>query len=106
MAKGPQLVSHSASTLSEFMSHIEALLKEAGAILWFRGVGKGATHHLTPSMYRHPSLTLDEEFMTLEKRLLQAFFDRGYPFAPDVPRDPMERLFVMQHHRTPTRLLD
>src|SRR5690349_17992216 len=68
---------------------------------WFRGHA-GADWSLTPSIYRPAHAGADEVEMhaEFERRGRQLFSETH------LPRDHKEWYFLMQHYRTPTRLLD
>lgn len=71
---------------------------------WFRGHGR-SSFALLPSLYR----SIDDvgDALAMEGRLLREFDNRSrtVPGAGGT-RDAWETLFLMQHHRVPTRLLD
>ena len=71
---------------------------------WFRGHGR-SSFDLLPSLYRKiPDVTAALE---MEGRLLREFDNRSRTNREAAgARDPWEILFLMQHHRVPTRLLD
>ena len=72
---------------------------------WFRGQSDSA-YTLTPSLYRPPFLRPDpEERWQLEQDLYWDFSSRARELHTR-PYDSWDTLFAMQHHRTPTRLLD
>ncbi len=70
--------------------------------LWYRG-SAAYPHPLRPSLHRHP---VKQDFVLLEKQITQWFIQRGIPFHTQVIDGYWERLFFMQHHGFPTRLLD
>ena len=67
---------------------------------WFRGVTDAACHKLVPSILRGNN-KLKEFPLTKKFRLMAP----GYGATPDTDRLD-QWLFLMQHHRVPTRLLD
>ncbi len=71
---------------------------------WFRGHGR-ASFQLLPSLYRRiPDVAAALE---MEGKLLREFDNRSRTISEAAgARDPWEILFLMQHHRVPTRLLD
>lgn len=77
---------------------------------WFRGHSR-VIGELTPRIYRSPyGHDIVRHFRpALELQLIEAF-KREVPTLPDVPipseTDRLGWLYVMQHYRTPTRLLD
>jgi hypothetical protein len=71
---------------------------------WFRGHGK-SSYALTPSLYRR--LGAVGEALETESRVLREFDNRSRMAIERAgARDPWELLFLMQHHRVPTRPLD
>jgi len=74
--------------------------------LWFRGVRDAEMHKLTPSLFRHPTITTADGLRDLEGQLMTTFQHRAPPFVGHLPTDAMDLLFLMQHHGVPTRLLD
>lgn len=71
----------------------------------YRGVGS-EHHYLIPSVGRIRSvnnkvLTVDEE-----KKILESFRKRAFPFLKDMVHDLLTLLTIGQHHGLPTRLLD
>lgn len=74
--------------------------------LWFRGIRDADKHKLTPSLFRHPTITTPDGLRDLEGQLMTTFQHRAPPFVGQLPSDQMELLFLMQHHGVPTRLLD
>lgn len=86
---------------ADAVSHIAA----EGATIWFRGA-RSAEYDLKPGLFRHPDKTTSEELLELEWQLLTDYRHQAPPFAPNMPTADLELLFVMQHFRVPTRLLD
>lgn len=71
-----------------------------GEITWFRGQGK-AGWPLVPSLARAP------EQLKAETALIKRFIQNAVPHLGDnPPKTDWEWIFLMQHHRVPTRLLD
>jgi hypothetical protein len=71
---------------------------------WFRGHGR-SSFTLLPSLYRTISDVGDA--LAMEGRLLREFDNRSRTLpGGGNTRDSWETLFLMQHHRVPTRLLD
>lgn len=71
---------------------------------WFRGHGR-SSFTLLPSLYR----AIDDvgDALAMEGRLLREFDNRSRTVqGVGRTRDSWETLFLMQHHRVPTRLLD
>ena len=69
-------------------------------VLWFRGHSK-KDWKLTPSLARRV------ENLPRETELIKRFIQLAVPhLTEDVPKDDWEWIFLMQHHRVPTRLLD
>jgi hypothetical protein len=96
-------------SLSDFTQKIEGLLGAAGpGGNWYRGIGRGNTYKLEPSLYRHASRKI-EELLRIESRMLQDFtgsimINQGA--SDDNDKSTLKTLFYMQHYGVPTRLLD
>jgi hypothetical protein len=94
-------------TLTEFTALIERLLGSAKGPLWHRGCADFDNHHLSPGLYRHPTIKDADRLLALEERMLTHFRQRSDPFISRPLKDnDWERLFFMQHFEIPTRLLD
>ena len=89
---------YEAKSISEYLEIISSL-KGDHEKLWFRG---HASHEyrLMPTVYRDP-YTWESEVA-----LLHQFKARAARFLDHIPSHEAEWLFIMQHHATPTRLLD
>lgn len=71
---------------------------------WFRGHGR-SSFKLLPSLYR--AIEDVGDALAMEGRLLREFDNRSRTVhGAGTTRDSWETLFLMQHHRVPTRLLD
>jgi hypothetical protein len=69
-------------------------------LLWFRGHAQ-ANWPLIPFLARNP------DHLGQETEIIKRFIQLAVPhLAKDTPRDDWEWIFLMQHHRVPTRLLD
>jgi hypothetical protein len=101
----PKLTTKTVQTLEAYISVVEELRLNRKGPLWYRGCGKLA-HKLKPSLYRHSGSKAIEDFIRLEKLLLEKFKQRSVPFHSRSLADPWEWLFLMQHFGVPTRLLD
>ena len=86
------------SSVSEYISAITSLRSDH-AKLWFRGHAD-IDYVLQPTIYRTPYTWESEQ------PLLHQFKARAARFIVNPPDSDMEWLFIMQHHATPTRLLD
>jgi len=85
-------------SISEYLEKITSL-KEDHEKLWFRGHASNE-YKLMPTIYRNPYNWENEA------ALLHQFKARAVRFLGHIPSDSAEWLFIMQHHATPTRLLD
>lgn len=98
------LSTETVNSLQEFVRLIEILVADPKDPYWFRGVGE-EPHHLLPSLYRHPDITVAEDLLKLEQQLINRFCERSVPYQA-THSSPWESLFLMQHYGIPTRLLD
>ncbi|MBX2821635.1 MAG: FRG domain-containing protein [Rhodothermaceae bacterium] len=90
--------------LKDFVENIEELMDMWGkntstTYPWFRGQAD-ESWKLLPRLYR------EGEVADREREMVRDFALRANAFLPTEPQSYMERLFVMQHHGMPTRLLD
>lgn len=92
------IIEHEIKSISEYLAVITSL-KNKHERLWFRGHGC-CEYRLMPTIYREPYSWKDET------TLLHQFKARASRFLSQSPIDDIEWLFIMQHHATPTRLLD
>jgi hypothetical protein len=92
-----------AETLTQFSTCVSDLAA-GGVKFWFRGAK--AHHDLSPGLYRHPTISDSAGLLSLEWQLLSDYRHQAPPFAPSLPKEDLEVLFMMQHYRVPTRLLD
>ena len=67
--------------------------------VWFRGQDR-VDWSLIPGVVR-PGGNLDAELTTIKR-----FKQSAAPYLSQRPADDWEWIFLMQHHRAPTRLLD
>jgi hypothetical protein len=67
--------------------------------IWFRGHGK-ASYQLIPSLARSP------ESIKAELALFKRFRQNASPYLQAEPKSDWDWMFIMQHYRVPTRLLD
>lgn len=93
------------TSLSDFTVQIEAALARTGGLVWYRGSGR-TSYLLLPGLYRHPTISTAEELLQLEIKILNRFKQRSVPHIGYSTRTNWEYLFLMQHSRVPTRLLD
>ncbi|WP_161792422.1 FRG domain-containing protein [Croceibacterium mercuriale] len=97
-------VHRTVTSLREFADEVSILAAE-GRTIWFRGA-RDVRHDLRPGLFRHPTLTQATDLIDLEWQLLNDYRHQAPPFKPSIPASDLELLFVMQHYRVPTRLLD
>jgi len=84
-------------TIGEF---VVALRDTAGdGLVWYRGQER-ADWRLVPSLAREAE-GLGAELLTIKR-----FKQNAAPYLPARPASEWEWVFLMQHHRAPTRLLD
>ena len=87
-------------TLIEFIEQIKEFKKRKKKV-WYRGHSDNS-YKLEPSIYREPYSPESET------ELLNQFKSRALPHLKNIPdkNDYWEWLFLMQHYKLPTRLLD
>ena len=69
-------------------------------LLWFRG-------HARENWSLVPSLARNANHLRQETEVIKRFIQLAVPhLTGDVPKNDWEWIFLMQHHRIPTRLLD
>lgn len=80
---------------------LKTLKKQSAAngIIWFRGQSE-STWSLVPSLARKPAN------LNAENALRKRFMQNAVPHLDSQPTTEWEWMFMMQHHRAPTRLLD
>lgn len=96
------LTVHQIKSLKEYTEFIEQLTD----IRWYRGCC--ASNDLKPSLYRHPIKKDSESLLKQEIDILKRFKQRSTPYITMNMRigKDIDELFIMQHFRVPTRLLD
>jgi FRG domain len=77
-----------------------------GSAIWHRGCADFKNDTQTPGLYRHPTVKEIKKLLELEVQMLSRFRQRSMPFLDRPIEDDWERMFLMQHFRVPTRLLD
>lgn len=92
------IVEKEIKSISEYLDIIISLKSEHDK-LWFRGHAS-SKYSLMPTIYREPYSWKNEQ------PLLNQFKARATRFINHRPNNNAEWLFIMQHHATPTRLLD
>jgi len=94
-----------ANSLSEFIAHIEIIRDRHKVDLWFRGQSQ-KSFKLVPTLFRHPTKKSIADTLKLEQDLIAEFQFRSPSFTHMRALDDWDLLFLMQHYRVPTRLLD
>jgi hypothetical protein len=96
----------SVTSIEQYSGAIEAVAANS-AQSWYRGIGS-VDFNLAPGLYRPRSPgdipDLDDS-LRREAELFKQFKVRSLPFIGESLK-PWELMFLMQHHRVPTRLLD
>lgn len=89
------------TTVNSIGDMLTALNAQAGSkqLRWFRG-------HARFEWSLVPSLARKEKYLKAESALIKRFIQNGTPFITTHPREEYEWMFLMQHHRALTRLLD
>lgn len=90
---------------SEYIQAIEKFRKKAtGEELWYRG-HSAATYKLEPGIHRKRKAGDKAAIEKMERAVFEEFSRRS-PLYDGHRRDDWDLLFLMQHYRAPTRLLD
>lgn len=93
------------TNFSQYIKAIESFKKRAlHKELWFRG-HSSVSHKLEPFTHRSPTAG-DKSAILLQERAAYSEFSRRYSLYDFHKRDEWDLLFLMQHYRAPTRLLD
>lgn len=93
------------SKFSDFVREIENARKSLDTDdLWYRGISR-TSHKLVPGLFRHADIKNIDDAILIEKKLYDEFSFRS-PSYDGHNRDQWDMLFLMQHYRAPTRLLD
>ena len=86
-------------SISDLLAALEKVSKPR-EMLWFRG-------HPIKDWKLVPSLARNVNNLRKETELIKRFIQLAVPhLTEDAPKDEWEWIFLMQHHRVPTRLLD
>lgn len=105
-------------SIAEFAKQVQRLLdntrlRVAGvpsAMNWYRGHSSSIKYRLSPSLYRHKTITDPAGLLKLEESMMWDFKRQAmlhsYRGPIDDPLGRIELLFYMQHSGVPTRLLD
>ena len=93
---------HHVSTVGEFVTALRETAQDG--LVWFRGQ-KRADWPLLPNIAR-PTPARPDGSMDLEIPALKRFKQNAGAFLQRLPQDEWEWIFLMQHHRGLTRLLD
>ena len=88
----------SVSTVGQLVKALESQT-DAATPIWFRGQAK-ASWTLLPSLARSPKTA------KAESALIKRFKQNAMPHLSGRPASEWEWMFLMQHYRLPTRLLD
>src|ERR1700730_18526843 len=88
-------------TIRSVAEMLRALKEQAKPkeLIWFRGQSR-KTWTLVPGLARKP------QHLKAENALIKRFMQNAMPLIPSPPREEWEWMFLMQHHRAATRLID
>ncbi|KXG85788.1 FRG domain-containing protein [Agrobacterium bohemicum] len=94
------------SRFNEYIQYIESFRSKAppGVELWYRG-HSSTSYKLEPYIHRNRVAEHRTEIEGMEKSVYDEFLRRS-PLFDTYKRDQWDLLFLMQHYRAPTRLLD
>jgi hypothetical protein len=94
------------TSVEEYLEEIKTFKNTTRRVVWYRGHSEN-NYELKPSLYRHPFSPDNEKF------LMDRFKARAIPYLNKLPQsksatenDYWEWMFLMQHYKVPTRLLD
>jgi hypothetical protein len=92
---------YSDRTITSIAGMINALRSQAGRskVIWFRGHGRKIWKLI-------PQLARTRKNLSAENAIVKRFMQNATPHIPIPPREEWEWMFLMQHHRAYTRLLD
>jgi hypothetical protein len=90
---------HAIRSIDDLIKKLDPLF-ETNKRLWFRGHPENINYKLEPSVYR------GRWSPEKENDLMNMFKSRAVPYLINLPRTDWEWLFIMQHYKVPTRLLD
>ena len=93
----------SVSRISEYVQFVEDM--GLAHCAWYRGVGS-PSYRLVPSLYRHKDSGDVDKLHLLELEVYEWFIQRGRIFVDRNILEGSDAIFLMQHYRIPTRLLD
>jgi hypothetical protein len=88
----------SITSISEMLNALKAQ-SGPSKVIWFRGHGRKAWKLI-------PQLARTEKNLSAENAIVKRFMQNATPHIATLPREEWEWMFLMQHHRAFTRLLD
>jgi FRG domain len=88
-------------TIRSISELLGALKAQAGPakVIWFRGHGRKPWRLI-------PQLARTKRNLAAENAIVKRFMQNATPHIPTPPKEEWEWMFLMQHHRAYTRLLD
>jgi hypothetical protein len=87
------------TSISDMIKFLKSDTQE-DQIIWFRG-------QADKSWLLRPSLARQDQALVKEKMLVKKFIQTASPYVIDnIPKTTWDWIFLMQHYRVPTRLLD
>ena len=96
----PELLRFVEEDLDEILESVSVDSRERFPGIWYRGLGDIINHKLLPTLHRNQTPVSDEI------QLMNRFKQNAHEFLDYRPQGEWEWMFLMRHHKLPSRLLD